>query len=299
MPPRGIYAPITTPFDRVTGEIDLVAMRRNVRALIDSAPLTGFVLFGTTGEGPLIDEDERAAGIEAVRALVEENEVLAAIQAESTRRAVRLAKAAANAGADAVLVAPPSFYRPQLTAETLRDHFLAIADASPVPVVLYQVPRAFVSVELTAGLVARLGTHANIVGIKDSWGDLQAMGELVATCDRDFAVLSGSGAILYGALEIGAVGGILAVADLAPVAACDLYRLQREGQDAAAGALQEQLARLHGGVVAAFGVPGVKTALDLLGMMGGPPRPPLRKLREREVVAIRRALRDSGIEIDA
>src|SRR5690606_17900828 len=129
--------------------------------------------------------------------------------AESTRGAIRLARAAAEAGADAVLVQPPSYYRPQLTPDVLRDHYLAVADDSSVPVVLYQVPPAYSGADLPAGLEAELSRHERIVGIKDSTGDLKNLGALVEQSRRGFQVLVGNGAVLYGALEVGACGGIL------------------------------------------------------------------------------------------
>jgi 4-hydroxy-2-oxoglutarate aldolase len=271
-----------------------VALRRNVRRWME-APLAGFVLFGSTGEGLLVEEDERMHLLEGVRDVLDARLLLAGVAAESTRAAIRLARASAAAGADAVLVQPPSYYRPALTAEALRDHFLAVAEASPVPVVLYQVPPQFSGIELHPGLVGELSRHPNIVGIKDSTGDLQAMGALVEACPRGFQILVGSGAVLYGALEVGAVGGILAVAVLAPRECAEIYRLKRAGEEAAAGRLQERIAPVHKAIVAGRGVPGVKVALDLRGLVGGPPRSPLKPLREKEHAAVREALEKAGL----
>ncbi|MEX0912045.1 MAG: dihydrodipicolinate synthase family protein, partial [Gemmatimonadota bacterium] len=254
---RGVFAPTTTPFDPETGDLDLVGMRSNARELL-ACGLRGLVLFGSTGEGLLLDEGERVAGLEAIAELAEDALVLAGAAAESTRATVRLTRDAAEAGADAVLVAPPAYYRPQLTPEALRAHYRAVADASPIPILLYQVPPVYSGVELQAGLVGELAKHPNIQGIKDSTGDLQAMGEILNVCTSDFAVLVGSGTVLYGALDVGACGGILAVADLAPRMAVDTFRLKAEGRDPEAGALQERLAPLHRAVVGKFGVPGVK-----------------------------------------
>lgn len=291
----GIFAPVTTPFDAVTGEVDVVAFRRNVRSWLE-APLSGLVLFGSTGEGVLLDEAERTAMLDGVREIVgPERLILAGAGAESTRATIRLCVSAAEAGADAVLVQPPTYYRPQLTPEALRDHYAAVADASPIPVVLYQVPPAYAGPELPAGLVAELSRHENIVGIKDSTGDLRWLGDLVEACPSEFQILVGSGAVLYGALEVGACGGILAVSLLAPHAACEIFRLKREGDDAGAGKLQERIAPVHRAVVGGHGVPGMKAALDLVGLTGGPPRSPLKPLRERERAAVREALEAGGL----
>jgi 4-hydroxy-2-oxoglutarate aldolase len=292
---KGVFAPATTPFDPVTGDADVVAMRSNVRAWLRD-PIAGVVLFGSTGEGLLLDEDERAALLGATRDVVDGGRLLlAGTGAESTRAAIRLAKQAARHGADALLVQPPSFYRPAMTAEALRDHFTAVADASPVPVLLYQVPPQFSGIELNAGLVGELARHPNIVGIKDSSGDLKTLGALVEACQGRAAVLAGSGAMLFGALEVGAAGGVLAVSLLAPAESCAIYEHHAAGRLAEAGRVQERVAPLHRAVVGALGAAGVKAGLDLLGLHGGAPRPPLKPLRAREVETVRGALAAAGL----
>jgi 4-hydroxy-2-oxoglutarate aldolase len=285
----GVFVPATTPFDRVSGDLDIVALRSNVRRLL-ATELSGVLLFGSTGEGLLLDEVERATAIDAVRELVPEKTLLIGVAAESTRAAIRMAKAAARADADAVLVAPPAYYRPQMTPEALREHYRAVADASPIPVLLYQVPPAYSGTDLSTGLVAELSNHGNIAGIKDSTGDLKAMGSLVESCRKGFSILVGSGGVLLAALEIGATGGIVAIANLAPDESAKIFALQREGSIAEAGRFQERMVPLHKSIIAAFGVPGAKAALDLLGFAGGPPRSPLRALREKDVRSIREHL---------
>jgi len=287
---RGVFAPATTPFDPVTGEADAVAMRANLRRWLE-APLAGVVLFGSTGEGPLLDEDEKARLTEASRAVVDGGRLLlAGTGAESTRATIRATRAVAEAGADAVLVQPPSYYRPAMTPEALRDHYAAVADASPLPVILYQVPPRFSGVELPAGMVGELAKHPNIVGIKDSHGDLKTLAALVDACGRNAQVLAGSGAVLYGALEAGAVGGILAIALLAPAECAALCRAYAEERFADAGRIQERLGPLHRAIVAELGISGMKAALDELGMHGGLPRAPLKPLREKDRPRVREAL---------
>jgi 4-hydroxy-2-oxoglutarate aldolase len=292
---RGVFAPATTPFDPVTGDADVVAMRRNARAWLRE-PLAGLVLFGSTGEGLLLDDHERAALLDATREVVEGGPLLlAGTGAESTRAAIRLARQAAEHGADAVLVQPPSYYRPQMTPEALRDHFTAVADASPVPVLLYQVPPQYSGVELPAGLVGELARHPNVVGIKDSSGDLKTLGALVEACAGRAAVLAGSGAMLFGSLEVGAAGGVLAVSLLATADACRIYTEHAAGRLAEAGRAQERVAPLHRAVVGPLGAAGVKAGLDLLGMHGGAPRPPLKPLRAREMETVRGAMAAAGL----
>jgi 4-hydroxy-2-oxoglutarate aldolase len=295
----GVFAPATTPFDPVTGDADVVAMRANVRSWM-RAPLAGVVLFGSTGEGLLLDDGERARLLEGTRAVLDADRLLlAGTGAESTRGAIRLSRDAAAAGADAVLVHAPAYYRPQMTPEALRDHYTAVADGSPVPVVLYQVPPQYSGVELPAGLVGELAKHENVVGIKDSSGDLRTLGALVEACGSRCAVLAGSGAVFYGALETGAKGGVLAVSLLAPREACAIHAHFAAGRLGDAGRVQERIAPLHRAVVGGLGVAGVKAGLDLLGMHGGAPRPPLKPLRDKEVQAVRAALEAAGVTAPA
>lgn len=291
----GVFAPLTTPFHPNTGEVDPAAMAANAHALL-RAPLTGVVLFGSTGEGVLLDADEKQRLLEAVRdAVPGDRMLLAGTGAESTRATIRATKEAAERGVDAVLVQPPAFYKPQMTPEALREHFRTVADASPVPVILYQVPPRFSTVELVPGLVGTLMHHPNIIGIKDSTGELKSLGALVDACGPHGTVLVGSGAMLYGALETGARGGILAVALLAPGECAEICAAYAGGDLARAGRLQERIAPVHHAVVGKLGVPGVKAALDLLGLAGGSPRPPLQPLRDREREAAGDALRAAGL----
>ena len=292
---RGVFAPATTPFDPVTGDADVISLRANVRQWLQ-APLRGVVLFGSTGEGVLMDEDEKARLTAATRDLMDADRLLlCGTGAESTRATIRATGAVAAAGADGVLVQPPAYYRPAMTPEALRDHYLAVADASPVPVILYQVPPRFSTVELPAGLVGELAKHPNIVGIKDSHGDLKALAALVDAFGKNGQVLVGSGAVLFGALEVGAVGGILAIALLAPRECAELCRAYAEGRLADAGRIQERLSPLHRAIVGELGISGMKAALDALGMHGGPTRPPLKPLRPKDLPKVRDALAAAGL----
>lgn len=287
---RGTFLPVTTPFDRVTGEIDVVAFRADLRHWLQS-PIRGVLVAGTTGEGVLLDDAERASLLEAARDLISGDRLLiAGIGAESTRQTAAQARDAAASGADAVLVSPPAYFKGAMTPEALALHFRAVADASPVPVLVYQVPLRMSSLDMPSGLIGELSKHPNIAGIKDSRGKLDLIGELVEATADEFQVLVGSGAHLYGALEIGAAGGIVAVGLLATDAAAEISAAWRTGRKAEAGRLQERIAPVHQAIVAGMGVPGVKAALDLLGLHGGVPRPPLMALAEGRVAEVRSVL---------
>jgi 4-hydroxy-2-oxoglutarate aldolase len=291
----GVHVPLVTPFDTVTGEVDPVALRANVRALL-AHDVRSVVVAGSTGEAVLLDEAERRLLIEAARAVVTGDRLLlAGVGAESTRATLRIARAAVDAGADAVLVMPPAFFRGFMTPEALRAHYAAVADGAGVPVVVYAVPPHFSTVDLTAGLIAELARHGNVVGIKDSRASLEQVGELLRACPAEFQLLSGSGAHFYGALEMGARGGVLGVSHLAPGAAVALYRSFREGRPAEAGRLQERIGPLHKEIVVRFAAPGIKVALDLLGQRGGPPRPPLLPLPAKQRDEVKETLQRAGL----
>lgn len=290
----GVFLPVPTPFDPVEGAPSAVHFRENLRRWL-AHEIAGIVVAGSTGEAPLLEESEVARLVEWAGELVgSERRLLVGTGAESTRDAIRRTKAAADAGADAVLVRAPSYYRPLMAPATLRAYYEAVADAAAVPVVVYHVPQ-FVPVEMAPELVAALARHPNIVGIKESSGDVKALGALLDAVPRDFSVLVGSGANLYAGLAMGAVGGVVAVGCLAPAEACEIYARFRAGDEAAAGRRQEQVAPVHRKIVAALGVPGIKCALDLLGFAGGPPRPPLAPPSERERRLIAQTLESAGL----
>ncbi len=295
----GTFLPVTTPFDPVTGDMDVVAFRANLRQWFQH-PLSGLLIAGSTGEAAFLDEEERVALVEATDGVVPRDaRVIVGTGLESTRHTIRLTERVAEAGADAVLVSPPAFYKGAMTPGALARHFKAVADASPVPVLIYQVPLRLSTLDLPTGLVAELSQHPNIAGIKDSRGKLELVGDLVEQCADDFQVLVGSGALLYGALETGAVGGIVAVGLMAAAEAAEISVAFREGRTADAGRMQERIAPVHQGIVAGMGVPGIKAALDLLGLHGGPPRAPLQPAAEPTVREVRAILTTAELPLTA
>jgi 4-hydroxy-2-oxoglutarate aldolase len=269
----GVLAPITTPFDSATGDVDPVHLRHNVSRLI-AAGLDGVVVAGSTGEAALLDPEEQRRMVGWVRAaLADQSWLVVGTGAESTRQAVGLTRAAAAEGADAVLVRPPGYFGAALAPVSLADYFRAVADASPVPVLLYNVPK-YTHLPLAAALLEQLGGHANIVGVKDSSGDpknLAAYRDAVPA----WSVFVGSGALLYRALELGCNGGILAVACFAAALCAEIHTAFRNGDRARASRLQERLGPLDREIVGKLGPPGVKAAMDAVGLYGGPVRAPL------------------------
>jgi len=195
----GILAPSTTPFG-ATGEIDTGALRKNIaKGLADG--LAGIVIAGSTGEAPLLERDEQRRLVAAAREAIPRDRVLAVgTGAESTRAAVALSRDAAAERADVVLVRPPGYYSPMLDARAVLDHFRAVADASPLPVLLYNIPK-YAPIPITLEMLASMQEHPNVIGIKDSSGDPANLAAYRAAVPR-WSVLVGSASHLKRAVEL-------------------------------------------------------------------------------------------------
>lgn len=290
----GVHVPVVTPMDP-EGEVDAEGFRHNLCTWSTSG-VVGVVVGGSTGEAVLLDAHERQTLWEtAVDEVGDDLLVTAGTGAESTRTTLRMCRAAAGAGAGAVLVQPPAFFRTAMTEAALERHYLAVADASPVPVIVYQVPLKMSTLEFSTGLVAGLAEHENIVGIKDSRGRMDLLEELVAATPDGFQVLVGNGAIFLDALRVGAVGGILGVANVAPDECARIHQHVEGGEPGAAERLQAIVAPLHNGIVGARGVPGVKAAVAMLGNRAGAPRPPLSALDDEGRRDVRGLLEDAEL----
>ncbi|HEY9464866.1 MAG TPA: dihydrodipicolinate synthase family protein [Vicinamibacterales bacterium] len=295
-PFAGIYTPIATPF-RDDGTVDERALAANVSRWM-TTPLTGLVVLGSNGEAASLEDAEADRVVEIVRAAVPSSRpLIAGTGRESTRATIAATRRAAAAGADAALVRTPSFFKPQMTTDAFVRHFTEVADASPVPVLLYNVT-LYTGVNLLPDAVERLAVHPNIVGMKESGSDIGQIAEYVARTPDDFTVLAGSATTLVHALCAGCDGAILALASLAPAECVLMLTLVREKRLDEAHALQRRLMPLARSVGTSYGVPGLKAALELKGYAGGPPRPPLRPVSSEVVDIIRRQL-DALIPVEA
>ncbi|HET7291715.1 MAG TPA: dihydrodipicolinate synthase family protein [Vicinamibacteria bacterium] len=269
---RGVIPPLVTPF-REDGSLDEEAFEANLERYA-AFDLAGYLVLGSNGEAGSLDEDEKLRLLRAARRRAAGRTVMAGTGLESTRATQELTRRAADAGADAALVLTPHYYRPQMTQDVLTRHFEAVAEASPIPVLLYTVPQ-FTGVSCPPGLPAALAAHPRVRGIKDSSGDVALLGRIVASVPEAFSVLCGSAPVFYPALCAGAAGGVLAVACCAPRPAAALFRAFERGDHRSARRIQEALTPLAAAVTATHGVPGLKAAMDVAGFRGGWPRPPL------------------------
>jgi 4-hydroxy-2-oxoglutarate aldolase len=290
---RGVFPPIPTPFG-ADGTVEHQALAANLERW-NQSDLSGYVVLGSNGESVYLDLEEKVRVWEAARRVIPKDRVMiAGTGYESTGRTIAATRLAAKAGADAALVVTPHYYGPQMTPDILFDYYQAVADASAVPIIIYNVPK-FTGVNVGAATLARLSEHTNIIGVKDTSGNIAQIADTVRLASPQFQVLAGSASFLFAGLAVGAVGGILALANIAPLEAIDIYRLFDKGWWEEAAALQRRMLPVNAAVTSGFGIAGLKAALDMLGYYGGPVREPLKDLDESKRQALRAILAEGGI----
>ena len=289
---RGILLPFTTPF-AVDGSVDAHGLRSNIERWNETG-VKGYVALGSTGERVHLDERECLEVIEAAREAVPEHlALIVGAGQQSTHGSINEARRFAAAGADALLVITPHFYRKAMTPDALTNHYRAVADASPVPVVLYSMPD-LTGIAIAPEVVARLSEHENIIGIKDSSADIVNLAETLRLVPEGFAVLTGNGPLLYAALSAGAQGAILAVGCVAARLSIAIYRAAEAKEYARARDLQQRLTPLARAVTTRYGIGGLKAALDMLGYTGGPVRAPLQSPDEEARREIAHLLKEAA-----
>jgi len=275
---HGIFAPLTTPLSS-DGNVSLPHLRENI-GRYNKTGLAGYAINGSTSESVLLRWDEVYRVWEAAREAAGPNKMLiAGTGAESTAETIEHTNRAAGFGYGVALVRTPSFYKPAMSEEALAEHYLRVADAARIPIMVYSVP-IFTQVTVEAPLIARVSKHANIVGMKDSSGNVQGIADIIGAAPKHFQTLVGSASTLYESLEKGAVGAILALACAFPELCAEIYDASRAGESAKAHSLAQQLvapAKMFG---PQYGIAGLKYALDRLGYFGGPSRPPLLPVSE-------------------
>ena len=284
----GVLAPIPTPFDE-HDRVDTARLKAALQKWMATS-LDGVVVLGSNGEAALMDDFESDQAIVAARDVVPSSRrFIVGTGRESTQAAIRASKRAAEHGAEAVLVRTPGFFKTQMTNDAFVRHYTAVADASPVPVLLYNFT-AVTGVNLLPAAVARIAAHPNVVGMKESGGDIGQIADLVTSTPATFSVIAGSAGTFYPALIVGAVGGILALANVLPDSCAKLFTLTKTGRHEEAVALQRRIMPMAKLLGQQYGVPGLKAALRLIGYDVGLPRPPLAPLPEAAVAALRDAL---------
>jgi 4-hydroxy-2-oxoglutarate aldolase len=284
---HGIFPPISTPF--INGDIAYDGLAANIEKWSRTG-LKGLVVMGSNGEYVYLSADEKRKLVEKTVELTPDHMlVIAGTGCESTKETIELTRYCAEVGAHAALVVTPHYYGGRMNEAALLTYFKSVADHSPIPILLYNVPK-FTHVNMSCKLVAELSDHANIVGIKDSTGNVIQLGEFANHVDADFDLLVGTAGALFGALALGCVGGVLALANVAPLQCVKIYELVKEGNFEAAKKLQLKMLPVNQAITATYGVPGLKAAMDMLGYFGGQPRPPLLPASEKEKSEIRAIL---------
>jgi len=284
----GVFAPLPTPFDE-RDRVDPARLRAAIGHWLGT-PLKGFVLLGTNGEAGLLDDAECDQVIDVARGLVPRGRPLIAGTArESTQATLRATKRAAELGADAVIVRTPAFFKSRMTGAAFLAHYRAVADDSPLPVVLYNFSAA-TGVNLDPDTVGLLAAHPNVIGIKESGSDIAQISDLVALTSPGFRVLAGSASTFHAALCSGVSGGVLALAALLPEMCVRLFDLAAEGRHDEARVLQRRLLPIARLISTVHGVPGLKAALKIVGCDVGYPRPPLAPASDAVLGALRQAL---------
>lgn len=284
---RGVLPPLVTPF-LPDGTLDLAAFEANLDAY-GRTGLSGYLVLGSNGEAAALEEEEKLALVRVARRHARGRLLLVGTGVESTRGTISLTRKAADAGADAVLVLTPHYYKACMDEEALRRHYLAVAEASPVPVFLYSVP-AFTGLPMPPGLPAAVASHPRIGGLKESSGDVGLLSRIVSSVPPGFAVACGSAPVLYPSLCTGAVAGILALACCAPRPTLALYDAFAAGDHARARRVQDAITPLATAVTRTWGVAGLKMAMDLAGYRGGAVRAPLLPAPESARDALRALL---------
>jgi len=293
----GILLPVTTPF-LANEDLDVAGLKRNL-ATWNVRGIVGYVVLGSTGERVHLDETEYLRVIEAARREVPDNlTFIAGAGQQSTRSTIKEIERAAAVGAEAVLVITPSFYRSAITQDALVKHYLAIADASPVPVILYSMPD-LTGIKIEPETAARLSEHQNIIGMKDSSADIKTFADTVCQVPDGFAMMIGNGTVFCEALKTGARGGILAVGCAAPGLCIEIYRAVQAGNIDRAKSLQDKLSPLARAVTKTYGIGGLKTAMELAGLVGGPVRSPLQRPNEAATAEIAQLLRQANDAVNS
>jgi 4-hydroxy-2-oxoglutarate aldolase len=289
---EGVFPPIPTPF--ADGEVAHHRLSENI-AQWNQTGLAGYVVLGSNGENVYLSEAEkRVVMVTAREAIPDDKLFIVGTGRESTKLTIGSTQTAADLGADGALVVTPSYYKEQMTPEALYRHYISVADASPIPILVYNVPK-FTGLNIAPTLVARLAEHPRIVGIKDSAGNIGQLIETIRLAAPDFEVLVGNAPTYYSALGVGAVGAILALANVAPRECVAIQELFEQSRFDEARVLHFMLMPVGRAVTSQFGIGGLKAALDLLGYYGGNPRSPLLYPSPEEVEEIRGLLRQAEL----
>ena len=290
---KGCFSPIPTPFD-YRGRVDHDRLAVNLKKWQET-PLSGFAVLGSNGEAALLKEQEKLEVLKTAGSAIDSDHLfIAGTGCESTMETVELTEKAAGLGANVAMIVTPHYYRARMDHRALVIHYTTIADRSPIPIIIYNVP-GFTGIDLDAETIIELAYHPNIIGLKESSGNVVKMARVVADTGGVFQVLAGSGSFLLPALSVGAEGGVMALASIAAGQLADIMEKFDRGDLDMAREIQMRLIPANAAVTKGFGIPGLKAAMDFIGMYGGPVRPPLLDLNAKQRTELEGIMRETGI----
>ncbi|MBS3782383.1 MAG: dihydrodipicolinate synthase family protein [Candidatus Thermoplasmatota archaeon] len=276
----GIIPPIITPFDQ-KGHPDMKALEHNLDIWNDTE-LSGYLALGSNGEFVYMSKEEKIKVVKKVlQESSEDKTVIAGTGLESTELTLDLTKRMAKIGVDAALVLPPHYYGSFMTDTVLKNHYEYIADNADIPILIYNMPK-FTGITISEDLISILSDHKNIIGMKDSSGDFSLLGKYISNSSEDFDVMVGTANVIFGGLILGASGGILALANLAPEECCRLYQEVKKGNIEKAAEIQLRMIPLNEAITAKYGIKGLKKGMDFRGFVGGVCKRPLKGFKLTE-----------------
>jgi 4-hydroxy-2-oxoglutarate aldolase len=291
-PIAGVFPALTTPFEK--GALSVSRLKSNIEKY-NRYDLTGYLVLGSTGESVLMDERESLEAIETVKSSAPKGKtLLVGTGMFSAPATVKFTNMAADAGADYGLVVTPYYYKAQMSGKVMEAFFREVADHVKIPILIYNVPK-FTGLDMPLETILTLAEHPNIAGIKESSGNLSFVEEIARGCPREFTLLQGNGSVLFPALMVGAKGGILAVADMTPGEAVEIFRKVQAGEYQKARDLQLRILPAAQKIVGGMGVPGIKCAMDMLGFFGGELRSPLKPVSEEQKKTVAKILKDADL----
>lgn len=291
---KGIYSPIATPF--IDDEIAYDKLDENLE-FWTASKLEGIVVMGSNGEFVSLRESEKEALIRfCCKKIAGKKRVVVGTGSNCMDETLHLCNVSAECGADAVLLVTPFYYKNAMKDDVLEIYYTAVADRSPLPVIIYNMP-ANTGVNTSSALLAKLSHHPNIIGVKDTSGNIVQITETIRDCAPGFSVLAGNWAFLLPSLYLGAKGGTLALSNVLPNECAKLIELFEAGKTEEAKALALRLMPVNAAVTTKYGIGGLKTAMDLVGLFGGEPRLPLRRPNAEIRAYIRSTLINAGITV--
>lgn len=291
---KGIMPPIATPF--LNGEVAYNKLAENISRW-NKTGLSGYVVMGSNGESVFLNREEKLKLVEVVKKnMAGDKTLVAGTGSDSIAETISLTNDAAQRGADAALILTPSYYKGQMKHDAFLRYYTAVADAVRIPILIYNVPK-FTGLDIEAATVAKLAGHPNIIGLKNSSENIAHLSEIVQLTPEDFCTFVGTASVLYAGLCVGAIGGIMALANIAPEECVRIHDLYKAGSHHEALQLQMRLLPVNKAVTVKYGVPGLKGAMDVRGYFGGEPRAPLGYPSAKELEDIRAILKNAGLEV--